>query len=143
MPAIVVRNISAKTHRALRVRARQHGRSTEAEIRAILDGVVRPRLKLGSRLAALVNRSAASSSRLSDCRPFPEWFLEEIRGRQIVTLALQVGRGRRDRRVFRWKILLHFELEALTSSGKSTVPARVNPSANADAASISGFASAA
>src|SRR6267378_4223186 len=54
MPAIVVRNISAKTHRALRVRARQHGRSTEAEIRAILDGVVRPRLKLGSALAALV-----------------------------------------------------------------------------------------
>ena len=53
MPAIVVRNISAKTHRALRVRARQHGRSTEAEIRAILDGVVRPRLKLGSALAAL------------------------------------------------------------------------------------------
>jgi plasmid stability protein len=51
MPAIVVRNISAKTHRALRARARQHGRSTEAEIRAILDGVVRPRLKLGSALA--------------------------------------------------------------------------------------------
>jgi len=54
MPAIVVRNISVKTHRALRVRARQHGRSTEAEIRAILDGVVRPRLKLVSALAALV-----------------------------------------------------------------------------------------
>ena len=56
MPAIVVRNISAETHRALRVRARQHGRSTEAEIRAILDGAVRPtaRIKLGSALAALV-----------------------------------------------------------------------------------------
>ena len=54
MPAIVVRNISAKTHRALRVRAKQNGRSTEAEIRAILDGVVQPRLKLGSALAALV-----------------------------------------------------------------------------------------
>src|SRR2546428_14170239 len=56
MPAIVVRNISAETHRALRVRARQHGRSTEAEIRAILDGAVRPtaRIKLRSALAALV-----------------------------------------------------------------------------------------
>ncbi len=54
MPAIVVRNISAETHRALRVRARQHGRSTEAEIRAILDEAVRPRIKLGSALAALV-----------------------------------------------------------------------------------------
>jgi len=55
MPAIVVRNISAETHRALRVRARQHGRSTEAEIRAILNGAVRPaaRLRLGTALAAL------------------------------------------------------------------------------------------
>lgn len=53
MPAIVVRNISPETHRALRVRARRHKRSTEAEIRAILDGAVRPvpRLKLGSALA--------------------------------------------------------------------------------------------
>ena len=55
MPAIVVRNISVETHRALRVRARQHGRSTEAEVRAILDGVVRPaaRISLGSALAGL------------------------------------------------------------------------------------------
>lgn len=56
MPAIVVRNISAETHRALRVRASRHGRSTEAEIRAILEGAVRPptRIRLGSALAALV-----------------------------------------------------------------------------------------
>jgi plasmid stability protein len=55
MPAIVVRNVSAETHRALRLLAKQHGRSTEAEIRAILEGVVRPagRAKLGSALAAL------------------------------------------------------------------------------------------
>ncbi len=55
MPAIIVRNISPETHRALRLRARQHGRSTEAEIRAILDEAVRPpgRLRLGSALAAL------------------------------------------------------------------------------------------
>ena len=55
MPAIVVRKISAETHRALRVRARQHGRSTEAEVRAILEGAVRPgtRLRLGSALAAM------------------------------------------------------------------------------------------
>jgi len=56
MPAIVVRNISSETHRALRVRARKHGRSTEAEVRAILEGAVRPatRLGLGSALAMLV-----------------------------------------------------------------------------------------
>jgi plasmid stability protein len=55
MPAIVVRNISTETHRALRVRARRHGRSTEAEVRAILEGAVRPatRVRLGSALATL------------------------------------------------------------------------------------------
>jgi len=55
MPAILVRNISAETHRALRVRARQHKRSTEAEIRAILDEAARPaaQVKLGSALAAV------------------------------------------------------------------------------------------
>jgi plasmid stability protein len=55
MGAIVVRNISEETHRALRVRARRHGRSTEAEVRAILDGAVRQakRTGLGSALAAL------------------------------------------------------------------------------------------
>jgi plasmid stability protein len=55
MAAIVVRNISPETHRALRVRARLHGRSTEAEIRAIIDEAIRPstRMRLGSALAAL------------------------------------------------------------------------------------------
>jgi plasmid stability protein len=55
MPAIVVRNIGVETHRALQARAKRHGRSTEAEIRAILDGAVKPstRVRLGSALAAL------------------------------------------------------------------------------------------
>jgi antitoxin FitA len=55
MSAIIVRNLSPETHRALRVRARQNGRSTEAEIRAILDEIVRPpgRLALGTALATL------------------------------------------------------------------------------------------
>jgi antitoxin FitA len=55
LPAIVVRNISSETHRALRVRAKKHGRSAEAEIRSILDGAVRPgtRVKLSTALAAL------------------------------------------------------------------------------------------
>lgn len=58
MPAIVVRNIPAATHRALRARAAEHGRSTEAEARAIIDEAVRPseRLKLGSALAAFARR---------------------------------------------------------------------------------------
>ncbi len=55
MAALVVRKLSPETHRALRVRAKRHGRSTEAEIRAILDRAVRPatRMRLGSALAAL------------------------------------------------------------------------------------------
>jgi len=55
MAAIVIRNLSPETHRALRARAIQHGRSTEAEARVILDEAVRPaeRVRLGSALAAL------------------------------------------------------------------------------------------
>jgi antitoxin FitA len=55
MAAIVIRNLSQETHRALQARAAQHGRSTEAEVRAILDQAVRPptRVKLGSALTAL------------------------------------------------------------------------------------------
>lgn len=41
MAAITVRNLSAETHRGLRLRAARHGRSTEAEIRAILDEAVK------------------------------------------------------------------------------------------------------
>lgn len=55
MAAIVVRNLSPETHRALKARAARHGRSTEAEVRAILDETVRPtsRVKLGAALAGL------------------------------------------------------------------------------------------
>jgi plasmid stability protein len=58
MAAIVVRNVPEETSRALKVRARQHGRSTEAEIRVILEDAVRPadRARLGSELAALGRR---------------------------------------------------------------------------------------
>ena len=55
MPAVTIRNLSEETHRALKVRAAHHGRSTEAEIREILEAAVRPagRVKLGSLLAAI------------------------------------------------------------------------------------------
>jgi plasmid stability protein len=54
MAAITIRNLSDETHRALRRQAAEHGRSTEAEARAILDEAVRPatRTKLGSALVA-------------------------------------------------------------------------------------------
>ena len=55
MPAVTVRNLPEETHRALKQRATRHRRSTEAEIRAILEEAVRPkgRVKIGSALAAL------------------------------------------------------------------------------------------
>ena len=58
MPAVTVRSLSAETHRALKLRAARHGRSTEAEIRDILDAAVRPaaRVKVGSALAAFGRR---------------------------------------------------------------------------------------
>jgi plasmid stability protein len=55
MAVVTVRNLSDETHRALKIRAASHGRSTEAEIREILEDAARPkeRLKIGSALAAL------------------------------------------------------------------------------------------
>ena len=52
-------------------------------------------------------------------------------------------RPTKDRCVFCWKILVDFELQALISRGKSTVPSRVNSAAHANAASISWSVSAA
>jgi len=58
MPTVTVRNLPDEVHRALRVRAAHHGRSTEAEIRDILDTTVRPpgRLNMGDALAELSKR---------------------------------------------------------------------------------------
>lgn len=55
MAALNIRNLPEETHRALRVRAAQNGRSMEAEARAILDDAVRPseRQRLGSALVDL------------------------------------------------------------------------------------------
>ena len=55
MAAVTIRNLSEAAHRALKLRAAQHNRSTEAEMRAILEAAVRPaeRLRLGSALAEL------------------------------------------------------------------------------------------
>jgi plasmid stability protein len=52
---LTVRNLTDDVHRALRVRAAQHGRSTEAEVREILAAAVKPetRVRLGEALAAL------------------------------------------------------------------------------------------
>lgn len=55
MAMLTVRNLPDDVHRALRVRAVQHGHSTEAEVREILASAVKPetRVLLGDALAAL------------------------------------------------------------------------------------------
>ncbi|MBE7186487.1 MAG: Arc family DNA-binding protein [Methylobacterium mesophilicum] len=63
MPSITIRNVPSEVHRALRVRAAQHGRSAEAEIRAILEQAAKPegRLKLGSLLTAVAKEAGGLS----------------------------------------------------------------------------------
>jgi plasmid stability protein len=77
VPAVTIRNLPQETHRALRVRAAQHGRSTEAEIRDISETAVRPagRVKLGSLLVAIgreagvTNKDVDALQRLRDKSP--------------------------------------------------------------------------
>jgi plasmid stability protein len=55
MAILTVRNVPSEVHRALRVRAARHGRSTEAEVREILATAVKPdkRVRLGDALASI------------------------------------------------------------------------------------------
>ncbi|NTG32326.1 Arc family DNA-binding protein [Agrobacterium rhizogenes] len=59
MPSITIRNVPDEVHRAIRVRAAIHGRSTEAEIRSILEQAAKPegRLKLGSLLTSIAREA--------------------------------------------------------------------------------------
>ena len=62
MATLTVRNLPDEVHRALRVRAARRGRSTEAEVRAILEETVLPvgRVGLGSLLTSIGRRAALS-----------------------------------------------------------------------------------
>ena len=67
MPILTVANLPEEVHRALRVRAAQHGRSIEAEVRSILEDAVRPegRVKLGSLLAGIGRRAELTDEELN------------------------------------------------------------------------------
>lgn len=77
MAILTVRNVPDDVHRALRVRAAQHGRSTEAEVREILAAAVKPssRVRVGDALAAighkigLTNEDFAVFERVRDKAP--------------------------------------------------------------------------
>lgn len=59
---LTVRNLPDEVHRALRVRAAQHGHSMEAEVREILESAISPqgRMKLGSLLADVGRKAKLS-----------------------------------------------------------------------------------
>ena len=72
MAAVTVRNIPERTHRALKLRAAHNGRSTEAEIRKILEDAVSTNsvAGLGSQLAALGLRFGGVELKIArDSRP--------------------------------------------------------------------------
>ncbi len=77
MPAVTIRNLSDEAHRALKVRAAQHNRSTEAEMRAILEAATRPagRLRLGTALQEIgqkydiTNADIEAIENVRDARP--------------------------------------------------------------------------
>jgi plasmid stability protein len=82
--AVTIRNLSDEAHQALKVRAAQHNRSTEAEIRAILEAAVRPagRLRIGTALATmsrkigLTNADVEALEQARDTRPAEPMRLE-------------------------------------------------------------------
>jgi plasmid stability protein len=72
MPAVTVRNLSQEVHRALKLRAARNARSTEAEIRVILEEAVSVKTAagLGSQLAALGRRFGGIELNITrDSRP--------------------------------------------------------------------------
>lgn len=77
MPAVTIRNLSEEAHRALKVRAARHNRSTEAEMRAILEAAVLPegRLRLGTALSeigkkyGITNADIEALEQVRDRRP--------------------------------------------------------------------------
>lgn len=68
MASITIRNVPDAVHRALRVRAAQHGRSTEAEIRAILEQAAKPegRMRLGSLLTSIAREAGGLTGTEAD-----------------------------------------------------------------------------
>ena len=64
MPAVTIRNLSSAVHRALKDRAARNNRSTEAEMRDILEAAVRPadRLRIGSALSALSREAGLTNA---------------------------------------------------------------------------------
>jgi plasmid stability protein len=70
MPAVTIRNLSDEAHRALKVRAARHNRSTEAEMRAILEEAALPegRVRLGTALAEVSRKMGLTNADIEATR---------------------------------------------------------------------------
>lgn len=71
MADLIVRNVPDAVNRALRVRAAHHGRSAEAEVRAILEDALRSddRVKLGSLLADIGRQARLTDEEIATIEP--------------------------------------------------------------------------
>jgi len=77
MAAVTIRNLPDDVHRALKIRAAQHNRSAEAEMRAILEAAVHPEGRVGrvtalaetSRRLGLTNADVEALELVRDRRP--------------------------------------------------------------------------
>jgi plasmid stability protein len=80
MAAVTIRNLPEEVHRALKVRAARHDRSTEAEMRAILEAAVRPegRLRLGTALSEASRELGLTNADIEAL----EHSLEQVRDRR-------------------------------------------------------------
>ena len=67
MAMLTIRNLPDEIHRALRVRAAQHGHSMEAEVRQILKSAIAPegRVKLGLLLAQIGRQSGLTDNEVT------------------------------------------------------------------------------
>jgi plasmid stability protein len=71
MPAITIRNISAEAHRALKARAKLRGTSAEAEVRAMVEGILpaKPKKGLGTLLQEFGQKYGALPEVVRDKMP--------------------------------------------------------------------------
>jgi antitoxin FitA len=69
MAAVSIRNLDEETKRRLRIRAAQHGRSMEAEIRAILEEAVKEPERPGGLFTVLMDRFGAIGGVELDLQP--------------------------------------------------------------------------
>jgi hypothetical protein len=72
MATVNVRNLPDAVHRALRVRAAQHGRSTEAEIRFILDEATRMDRVLDAGIPPVTHKPTPEPPHHEPTQEFPE-----------------------------------------------------------------------